>query len=248
MTMPDHDDELLMAYADGELEPERAATVEEAMTADPEVARRVEAFREDRRRLGAAFAPVADEAVPDRLIAAILAPGRSGVADLGAERAKRRPGGSWAWPQGLAMAACLAGGLAIGLGYHRLDPRPLVEVEPGLVASGPLAGALDRQLGGSETAGPVRVGLSFRAMDGRYCRTFVASAAAPVAGLACREDDGWRIRMAMTAPAAPQGDYRLAAADVPAPVLQAVEGLIDGAPLDAVGEAAASKSGWRAGP
>jgi anti-sigma factor RsiW len=68
-------EELLMAYADGELDGAEHATdrarIEAAMRADPDVARRIEKHRALRRELNATFDGVLDEPVPDRLIAAI---------------------------------------------------------------------------------------------------------------------------------------------------------------------------------
>jgi anti-sigma factor RsiW len=68
-------EELLMAYADGELEgAEHAATrtrIEAAMRADPEIVRRIDKHRAMRRQLSATFDTVLDEPVPDRLIAAL---------------------------------------------------------------------------------------------------------------------------------------------------------------------------------
>ena len=63
------DDEMLMAYADGELDPLAAKRVEREIAANPELAATIEAHRALRRRLGAAFAPVLDAPVPDRLAA-----------------------------------------------------------------------------------------------------------------------------------------------------------------------------------
>jgi anti-sigma factor RsiW len=72
MSIPD---ELLMAYADGELnDAEHAserAKVEAAIKADADVGRRVEQHRALRARLSTSFDRVLDEPVPDRLIAAI---------------------------------------------------------------------------------------------------------------------------------------------------------------------------------
>ena len=68
-------EELLMAYADGELDaPEHAAdraAVESAMEADAGVARRVEKHRALRRQLSAAFDGVLNETIPERLMGAI---------------------------------------------------------------------------------------------------------------------------------------------------------------------------------
>lgn len=71
MSVPD---ELLMAYADGELSgAEHAAErarVEAAIQSDPALANRVEQHRALRAQLKATFDPVLDEPVPDRLLAA----------------------------------------------------------------------------------------------------------------------------------------------------------------------------------
>ncbi|MEP7244960.1 MAG: hypothetical protein ABI885_14945 [Gammaproteobacteria bacterium] len=68
-------EELLMAYADGELEaPEHAAdraAVESAMQTDASVARRVEKHRALRRQLSATFDGVLSETLPERLVGAV---------------------------------------------------------------------------------------------------------------------------------------------------------------------------------
>jgi hypothetical protein len=83
-------EELLMAYADGELDgAEHAADrarIELAMRADPNVARRIESHRALRRQLGATFEPVLDEPVPDRLLAAVR---RAGAQSSGGESGAR---------------------------------------------------------------------------------------------------------------------------------------------------------------
>ncbi|WP_460826233.1 anti-sigma factor family protein, partial [Massilia terrae] len=57
-------DDVLMAYADGELEAPQRAEVEQAMRADPKVAAAVERHRALRADVFAAFAGVLDEPVP----------------------------------------------------------------------------------------------------------------------------------------------------------------------------------------
>ena len=71
MSIPD--DETLMAYADGELEPAQRAAVEAALAADPTLVVRVEQHRALRRKLNAKFDRVLMETVPDALVAKILA-------------------------------------------------------------------------------------------------------------------------------------------------------------------------------
>jgi anti-sigma factor RsiW len=68
MSIPD---ETLMAYADGELEPEQQAEVEAAMAADPKVAERVEQHQALRRKLNAAYDPVLLDTVPEALVASV---------------------------------------------------------------------------------------------------------------------------------------------------------------------------------
>jgi hypothetical protein len=118
-----------------------------------------------------------------------------------------------------------------------------------LIAQGELAGALDSQLASSgvRPGDAVRLGVSFHSTDGYYCRTFQVASGAGFAGLACRDPAGWRIRMAVAngAPNANGGAYRQAASDTPAPILAAVQGLIDGVPLDAQQEAAIRAKGWK---
>src|SRR5690606_20753372 len=64
--------------------------------------------------------------------------------------------------------------------------------ERGLMASGSLAQALTARISAEGSkAGGVLVSLSFRAGDGRYCRTF--SLDTGIDGLACRSDAGWLI-------------------------------------------------------
>ena len=71
-------DETLMAYSDGELDASARAAVEAAMRTDPEIARRVAQYREQRETLRAAYAPELAEPVPDRLLAVLRARGSAG--------------------------------------------------------------------------------------------------------------------------------------------------------------------------
>lgn len=231
-------DDMLMAYVDGELAPEDMALVDAAMDADPTVAARLEAHLKLAGGVKEAFAGVMDEPVPERLTALLAA---NKVVSLDAARQRRV---APAWGRWGSMAAGIAGGLVIGLTLPRGE-APLVGGD--MRAHGQLAAALDSQLASQPTEGAlVRVGLSFRARDQRYCRTFAVTRGEGPAGLACRDADGWTVRMAV-APGAvgPGGDYRTAASDMPPEVLEAAQALIQGEPLDAAGEAAAAAKGWR---
>lgn len=226
--------ELLMAYADGELDPLAAKRVERAIAADPALAGQVAAQRALRDRLSAAFAPVAEAPLPDALAARL----RGNVVPI-APPAPRRPV-AMRWREALALAACLTLGVLLGQNWRATGP--VAGRDGGLYAAGPLATALDRQLAANQAAAPVRMLASFRATDGAYCRVF----AAPVTnGIACRDRHGWALRQTRAgAGEAGQGDYRQAGSSDPE-LLAAAQDMMVGAPLDAAGEAKAQAAGWR---
>lgn len=64
-------DELIMAYADGELDASHAATVQEAVRNDEALRRQYEIFRATRAILATAFNDILDEPVPETLKAAV---------------------------------------------------------------------------------------------------------------------------------------------------------------------------------
>lgn len=199
-----------------------------------------EQLKAERQRMAAAFDEVLKEPVPDRLKALLAEPAPQ-VVDLGAVRARARPSGrgmsSWAAWGG--MAATLVLGTVIGT---RLAPSGTVDTDR-LVATGAIARALDQQLASAPTGGAVAVQLSFKARDGRYCRSFSTAASA---GLACREADGaWALQQVAAITAAPSGGMRQAASGLPPQVLSAMDVLMAGEALNAEQEKAARDAGWR---
>jgi anti-sigma factor RsiW len=98
MTTPTYLD--LMAHADGQLPPERAATVDGALARDPAAAASVAEVREQNRLLREGLDDWLDEPIPERLLAAAAPPPDA--------RASRR------WKPALAMAATLVAGLGVG--------------------------------------------------------------------------------------------------------------------------------------
>lgn len=242
-------EEILMAYADGELDAATRTEIEAAMASNPELAASISRHRATRELLRRGFEPILDESVPSRLFDA-LAP--EAARPAGAEgrplpargaATATRPTRRWSWPEWGAMAATLAVGALIGAGL-RIAPAPLMETrDDGLVAAGELSRALSTQLARDAAPGAaIRPGLSFRSTDGDYCRTFFAGR---VAGLACRDSDRWRLELLSTLPEAGTDAYRPAGTALPGVLLEAVEARIEGDPLDAEGEAAALERGWR---
>lgn len=221
--------EMLMAYADGELDPLNAKRIERAIAGDPALAQQVERHRALRKRISDSFAPVADEQVPDRL-AALL---KSSVADLPVPRTRPI---LTRWREAVALAACLVLGLMIGL---KVPHGPVSAGAGGLYASGSLAAALDDQVGGAD--GTVKVAVSFRDKQGSYCRVFNSRA---TDGIACRDASGWALRRTQQGSSTQHGDYAQAGSPDP-DLMAAAQDMMAGEPLDAKAEEAARGAGWR---
>ena len=237
-------DEILMAYADGELDLVARAEVEAAMARDPEVARAVERHRALAARVRGAYDSVLDEPVPDRLAALVAQPGGAPVAELAARRESSRISiGRWQLPAWAALAASVVLGLFAGMFVMQERPAPYEEVDGAFVARGALDAALTSELASLPEDSGVSIGISFRDHEGDYCRTFHLHREASVSGLACRRAGAWKLEVLAAAPAH-AGELRPAAA-MPLAVLHAVDAAIEGEPLDAGAEARARDAGWR---
>ena len=241
-------DETLMAYADGELDAASRAALEAAMAADPQLAQRVARHRALRARLRAALDPVLDEPLPERLLASVRGtPEPRRAANVVPLKRKAMP--RWPWPQWGAIAASLVGGVLLGPLLLRAPAGAALVTRDGQVlASGVLARALTEQLASDQPRGaPVQIGVSFRARNGDYCRTFVLRQKSALAGLACRGHEVWRLEVLAQNPVQPAAAaaYRPAGSALPASVAGRLDELIAGEPLDAGAEAAARAGGWK---
>ncbi len=246
-----YDDETLMAYADGELDPQRRAEISAAMEQDPDLARRVAKHRALRAEVAGAFATVSSQPVPERLRTAAQAPraaepgARDNVVTFPA-RAARPPPASWSAREWSAMAASLVLGVMLAWRFLAPDGGEIVTQDGVLMARGELATALNTQLAGSQSDdAPVLIGLTFKANNGGYCRSFVSRATA-TAGLACHSGEDWHVATIQSVHV-PEGNFRQAAGAMPPVILQAIESSRADDPLDAAEERAARDGGWRAG-
>ena len=246
-------EETIMAYADGELDDTTRFEVELAMRQDPALAEKIRQHQVLRSNVFGAFASTLDEQVPQRLQAAA----RSGtVVHLDSVRQLRTPPPPppapakqrWSWPEWGALAATLVVGVLAGLfGAQGVQgDGQLAALDAGgagLKAEGKLASALTQQLAGAapQDAG-VRLGVSFVAKDGNYCRSFMLP---HMAGLACRNGAEWRIPVMASSVAGTAGAYRQAGSEMPPAVLEAIDERIAGKALDANAERAASNKGWK---
>jgi hypothetical protein len=249
-------DEVLAAYVDGELEGAERVRVEQAIAQDAQLAQRAAQQRALRERLRGAFDGVLQEAVPQRLAQAARLGAPSGpaqVIDLARVRADRarRGGQRQLKTRRYTIAACLLVGLMTGVLIQRLAaPGELTELHDGaLLARGALAHALNEQLASSSPSGvQVRIGVTFRARSGNYCRTFALTGNRALAGLACREQEQWQVLNLLAAEGASTGGnaqtMRMASSSVPPALLQAVNERISGEPLNASAEAKARNNGW----
>lgn len=234
------DDELLMAFVDGELgAPEREA-VENALRADPTLRAKIEAQRRLRARLADHYGPVASEDVPETLLAMLGAKPPvpdAQVASLGAARAKRRPARRW------RDLGAIAATLAVGVLAGQLIPQgsgPFASSDGVLVARGSLADVLETQLASSKQPDrPTRIGVTFADRAGRFCRTFDAPEAT---GLACREGGSWTVLVTAPPTSGRGAEYRQAGSSL---VLEAAQDMMAEAPLNADAEKAAVQGGWK---
>ena len=231
------DEDLLMAHLDGELDTLTAGRVAEALAKDPELRALAEEQRRLKHRLADHYGSVIHEEIPSRLRSML----ETNVIALPAGAAKR-PG--LGWPAWGALAASFAIGLVAAEMIPQMIPArigPAVATGERLVAAGPLARALDTQLASEQSPSQAtRIGLSFAAKDGRICRTFENQV---MAGLACRDGEGWNLVAHETVRPGPGGEYRQAASGT-ALVMPISQELMNGEPFDARTERQARDAGW----
>ena len=242
-----YDEETLMAFVDGELAEPQRAEIAAAVQGDPVLARRVEQHRALRAQVAGAFSPVVKQAVPERLLGA--ARGNTPPAAAGGKvlkfpaRAARAGSTLWRAREWGAMAASVVLGVLISWKVFSPGPTLVSASDGALLASGAIATALDSQLASTQQGSePVLIGLTFRGVDGHYCRSFSLRAAG-TAGLACRVDGRWRIPVMAAAPA---GEGMRQATSMPPEVLTAIGARLSGEALDAAAERGALRAGWDA--
>ncbi|MEO8465285.1 MAG: hypothetical protein ABI640_08080 [Gammaproteobacteria bacterium] len=250
-TQSSWNDEAIHAYVDGALDIDASARLEADSRADAALAQRIAEQRALRTLLSAEFDPVLNEPIPQRLRDAFAGPAsRAAITPIGYARkegARARPG--VALREWGAIAAALVLGFLVGQLTLRGPSSALVETQQGrLVAAGFLDKALSTELAGaaSENAA-ARIGLSFRATAGEYCRTFGLRTGG--GGVACRSGGRWSVELldgAAAQPAAP-GGFRQASSALSPAMLGAINALGAGDPLTAEEEKQRVGTGWDAG-
>jgi hypothetical protein len=242
------DDAQIHAYVDGELDAQTATRLEAASRDDAALAARIARQRELRALLRGAFDPVLEEPVPQRLRDALAQPAAGAtVTPIGAPLRQRKARPAWSVREWSAVAATLVLGLLVGaLAFRNSTSLPLDMAQGRLLARGELDAALSTQLsGGAAADAPTRIGLSFRAADGAWCRSF--SRHDGPTGLACRRDGRWAVQLLEDGH--PQatgdaGDYRQAASSLSPIMLGAISALGAGDALTPEQEQQQVDAGW----
>ena len=229
------DDPDFFAWLDGELAEPQASVMAAKVASDPELIAYAQQHRALAARLSRALDPIASAPVPEHLREAVQMPAAE-VVDLSAARAGRRRQWSMA---GLAAAASLALGLVIGGAIPRESGSYQFNGSQ-LAAAGSLARALDRQPASVGDQEGIRLGLSFRDRQGRFCRSFTADAQS---GLACRSDNHWEVEGLVRSSGA-GSEYRMASGQDPA-LAAMIDSRLSGEPFNPEGESKAIQQGWK---
>lgn len=262
-------DEMLMAYADGELSLEEQQALEQLLRHDPALCARLEPFVQTRTRLATAFDPTLREPVPQRLLDAVRrraappawsaapAPPRALADRIRDTIATALAASGFGLTPAIAasMTALFVVGAAAGWLAGRATSTPsLVEASgPDLVATGALAAALETSPSRSLTDPEARNAsvvpvLSFKTKGKGFCREYrirSQEAGRDFAGLACRKGSGaWRIALHVEAPKQTSSNSYETASGVPA-VDALVETMISGEAFGAEEEKALLKNGWQ---
>lgn len=234
-------DEQVRAFVDGQLDAQTAARFSAQVQQDLALAERVARQRSRQRQSGTGTGTGTAAEGTRMPEGASATPAASSGTRVSAHAAYRAPSPAW-W---LGATGCVALAVLAGWKLPRDTNASMVSGASGLVAAGPLARALSGRISaeGSKEDG-VLISLSFRAGDGRYCRTF--SLLAGIDGLACRSELIWQVEATGRSPAADQaGPMRQPSSDLSASVLAAISRWQAGNALTSEEERRLRDAGWR---
>ena len=259
-------DEMIMAYADGELGDDDRRAVEAYLAGNPAAAARLRAFEVSGRSLARLYDDAMRQPVPAYLVetvrtAKVARPVSAGLRAYLAGALGSVVAAPSALPMTAALACALLAGGAAGWGIHALSgpqrgsTNVAVLTGGGLVASAALQRALETMPSGrpapegNDQRFAVTPRLSFLSQSGRYCRQYEMGAP-QFAGVSCRSPDGeWRIELHMPARALKASNDRIAPAGGPASAIEsAIDAMIKGDALGPDEEAQLIAKGWHRDP
>jgi len=232
-------DEQLSAYVDGELPAPDAMALETDLESDPHLAQRL-AHVLAANNLALIAAKEIDKAPMSAGLSALIEQAGGGnVIPF------RRKGLLAVVAEHRAIAAGLVCAAAVWGANLMLDGNssPLPAAGVVMAESSRLHGVLTSSPTGDSTQledGSVATPrLTFASADGAFCRQFdVSGAGGTVQAIACRDGDVWRTEIAAVAPAVAEGDYQTASSGRSSAIESFIDERIEGAPLNAAGEAA----------
>jgi hypothetical protein len=206
------DDETLLAFADGELDPRQAAQVAVLLADDPAARETLRIFQESAALVRGAFDQTLHEPIPERLLKTINETRiDSTVSDLrlaqptSAAKQKKRLLSAppvWAAAASVALVVGLAGGYTVfrvTSAPHFGEPSASLLVNDGLLSqalettlSGSVFSHQDTVLGGRREITPL---LTFQDENRRFCREYEEIMTSQdtrraMVGVACRNSDG----------------------------------------------------------
>jgi len=265
-------DEMLMAYADGELDVEGRRLVEALLAENPEIGRRLNIFVTTREPLARVFDQPMREPVPERLLQLLA------VSEPPAPPAELKRDSLASWllnsvsaflkvsspvavvaPAFVLLIVAGAVWLLSDAGQQQLEPG-IARSGQGLVAMGPMRDALEttpsgatiKWDGGSQPQMTMKTVFSFLSRDGAYCRQYglVTGDKRAFAGIACRESDGtWRIAVHTATEAARSAEQGTVPAAGPGQALSdALDRMMDGEALTKEEESDLTRNGWHRKP
>ncbi|MET0529898.1 MAG: hypothetical protein ABW003_16460 [Microvirga sp.] len=247
-------DEILMAFADGELDETVAASVEQAMAKDPAIAQRIAGFLRSRRMIRLAYPEEALPDVPPELKAAVLAQIERFEAPLQPQApleasVSRRASARGHWSIGFAMAAGVAALAFVAIGYmagrqgaSSQSPGPIAQLSDPEISR-----VLSESASGQEQAlpfGRMRVISTFRVANGSLCREFRLQVSAGSSDAIACHADGWTVTFAVASAAAQEGYVPSDGSDLMASYLKSAgagEPLLDAAEAQALNKARAGQ-------
>lgn len=247
--------ELLMAYADGALDPAETARVEAALRDHPGLAAEVDDYRLTAGALSGAFDTPLSEPVPDHLAALVMGGVAEGanVTSLNAGRMRRaRLFPAW----GQALAACAVFGFGALFGVTMLDAKTARPTDRGFLVAGrldashPIARALETSASARTIAiagGRFDAVATFPTASGVPCREFEAAHEDGAAvGIACRRDGRWTIELLLNVEptTAPEGGFQLASGFDGEVIGLALDSLKAGVGLGSEAETCLIENGW----
>lgn len=253
-----YSDDMLSAYLDRELSPDEMTAIDTALARDPSLQARLDELWRANDAVRNAYAGIANEPMPERVISmltpneriAVVAPGKV-IPIFSVKRPTLAP----VWSGAIAASVALIAGLMIGV--YGMDARnnlgAFAAWSDELPANSPLSVALSEIASGESVSigggSGVRVLpiLTFQAEDGAYCREFFASHGENgVHCVACGAKGNWRMEIAArtTEHDGMQDGYRTAFSSSDRLIGDFIDSAMTGEALGAEAERALINQGW----